>query len=86
MGIKKTLNLASKLFKYDGCYLSIETNQSLERMAYRDLKPKQLLQLHTLGELKAAGYQPKSIKQELRDNLIAVSYTHLDVYKRQALG
>ncbi|HAO48034.1 MAG TPA: magnesium chelatase, partial [Runella sp.] len=39
-------------------------------MAYRDLKPKQLLQLHTLGELKAAGYQPKSIKQELRDNLI----------------
>jgi len=68
--ILKTLNLASKLFKYDGCYLSIETNQSLERMAYRDLKPKQLLQLHTLGELKAAGYQPKSIKQELRDNLI----------------
>ena len=39
-------------------------------MAYHDLKPKQLLQLHTLGELKAAGYQPKSIKQELRDNLI----------------
>ncbi|MFN3380729.1 MAG: sigma 54-interacting transcriptional regulator [Runella zeae] len=39
-------------------------------MAYRDLKSKQLLQIHTLGELKAAGYQPKSIKQELRDNLI----------------
>lgn len=39
-------------------------------MAYRDLKSKQLLQIHTLGELKAAGYQSKSIKQELRDNLI----------------
>lgn len=41
-----------------------------DNMAYRDLKPKQLLQIHTLGELKAAGYQSKSIKQELRDNLI----------------
>ncbi len=39
-------------------------------MAYRDLKPKQLLHIHTLGELRAAGYQSKSIKQELRDNLI----------------
>ena len=26
--------------------------------------------ISTLGELKASGYQPKSIKQELRDNLI----------------
>ena len=25
----------------------------------------------TLGELKKQGYQPKSIKQELRDNLIS---------------
>ncbi|TAG55155.1 MAG: magnesium chelatase, partial [Runella slithyformis] len=39
-------------------------------MAYRDLKSKQLLQIKTLGELKAAGYQPRTIKQELRDNLI----------------
>lgn len=39
-------------------------------MSYYDLKPKHLLQIHTLAELKAAGYQPKSIKQELRDNLI----------------
>jgi magnesium chelatase subunit I len=39
-------------------------------MSYRDLKPKQLLQISTLAELKAAGYQAKSIKQELRDNLI----------------
>ena len=28
--------------------------------------------IHTLGALKAAGYTPKSIKNELRDNLIAV--------------
>ncbi len=27
--------------------------------------------IHTLGALKAAGYQPKSIKEELRSNLIA---------------
>ncbi|MEY3982828.1 MAG: hypothetical protein RL160_385, partial [Bacteroidota bacterium] len=27
--------------------------------------------IHTLGALKAAGYQPKSIKEELRGNLIA---------------
>ena len=29
-----------------------------------------MLNIKTLGELKASGYQPKSIKQELRDNLI----------------
>ena len=39
-------------------------------MAYRDLKSKELLQINTLGELKAAGYVSKTIKQELRDNLI----------------
>jgi magnesium chelatase subunit I len=26
--------------------------------------------IHTLGELKATGYKSKSVKQELRDNLI----------------
>ena len=26
--------------------------------------------IHTLGELKAAGYQTKSVKDELRDNLV----------------
>jgi magnesium chelatase subunit I len=35
-----------------------------------NLKSKQLLQIQTLGQLRAAGYVPKSIKQELRDNLI----------------
>jgi magnesium chelatase subunit I len=29
-------------------------------------------QIQTLGELKASGYQPKSIKQELRDNLVRI--------------
>ncbi|AQG79894.1 magnesium chelatase [Spirosoma montaniterrae] len=39
-------------------------------MNYRSLKPSRLLTINTLGELKAAGYEPRSIKQELRDNLI----------------
>lgn len=39
-------------------------------MKYKDIPAKQLLQIKTLGELKATGYQPRSIKQELRDNLI----------------
>ncbi|MFC5409843.1 magnesium chelatase [Larkinella bovis] len=39
-------------------------------MSYSSLKSKELLKIKTLGELKAAGYKPKSIKQELRDNLI----------------
>ncbi|GAB3254646.1 magnesium chelatase [Larkinella harenae] len=39
-------------------------------MSYSSLKSKELIKIKTLGELKAAGYKPKSIKQELRDNLI----------------
>lgn len=39
-------------------------------MDYQKLTPKELTQIKTLGQLKAAGYQPKSIKEELRDNLI----------------
>ena len=35
------------------------------------MNSEQLLQIKTLGELKAIGYQNKSIKEELRDNLIA---------------
>ena len=30
-----------------------------------------LLQIRTLGELKKSGYQPRSVKDELRQNLIA---------------
>ncbi len=39
-------------------------------MKYTEIPKEALLKIKTLGELKAAGYQPKSIKQELRDNLI----------------
>ncbi len=39
-------------------------------MSYHNLKAKELLAIKTLGELKAAGYQPRAIKQELRENLI----------------
>lgn len=37
---------------------------------YAKLTSDQLLNIKTLGELKATGYQPQSIKQELRNNLI----------------
>lgn len=40
-------------------------------MEYNKLTAKELLKIKTLGELKAAGYQPKSIKEELRQNLIS---------------
>src|SRR5215217_6815896 len=40
-------------------------------MNYLQLTSSELLGIHTLGELKRAGYQSRSIKQELRDNLIA---------------
>lgn len=39
-------------------------------MQYYEIPPDKLLNIHTLGELKATGYQTKSVKQELRDNLI----------------
>lgn len=39
-------------------------------MSYKQLSSAQLLSIKTLGELKQAGYQPLSIKEELRENLI----------------
>ncbi|PZX58150.1 P-loop NTPase family protein [Algoriphagus chordae] len=39
-------------------------------MDYQKLTPQELRQIKTLGQLKAAGYQSKTIKEELRDNLI----------------
>lgn len=39
-------------------------------MKYQDISPDKLLKIHTLGELKASGYHPRSIKEELRANLI----------------
>ena len=39
-------------------------------MNYSEIPSHQLMHIHTLSELKASGYQPRSVKQELRDNLI----------------
>lgn len=39
-------------------------------MNYYDIPVEKLQQIKTLGELKATGYQPKAVKEELRDNLI----------------
>lgn len=39
-------------------------------MNYRDIPAEKLHQIKTLGQLKAAGYEPESVKQELRRNLI----------------
>jgi len=40
-------------------------------MNYRDIPSEKLLQIKTLGELRAAGYEPRSVKEELRENLMA---------------
>lgn len=40
-------------------------------MNYQDIPVEKLTKINTLGELRASGYQPRSIKEELRDNLIA---------------
>lgn len=39
-------------------------------MKYKDIPAQQVIKIKTIGELKASGYEPKSIRQELRDNLI----------------
>ncbi len=39
-------------------------------MDYKKLTAYELVQIKTLGQLRASGYQSKSIKEELRDNLI----------------
>lgn len=39
-------------------------------MDYQKMTSKDLLRIKNLGQLKASGYTPKSIKEELRDNLI----------------
>ncbi|MGB3181407.1 MAG: magnesium chelatase [Cyclobacteriaceae bacterium] len=37
---------------------------------YNDLNADELRRINSLGQLKATGYEPRSIKKELRDNLI----------------
>lgn len=49
-------------------------------MSYSQLKTNDLLAIRTLGQLKAAGYQPKSIKDELRENLIRKIQAKEDVF------
>jgi magnesium chelatase subunit I len=44
-------------------------------MNYQDIPANKLIQIHTLAELKATGYQPIGIKDELRRNLI-ISLKH----------
>ncbi|MDQ3289865.1 MAG: magnesium chelatase, partial [Bacteroidota bacterium] len=39
-------------------------------MNYKNITPQDLQKITTLGQLKATGYEPRSVKQELRDNLI----------------
>lgn len=39
-------------------------------MNYKDIPAANLLKIKTLGQLKAIGYESRSVKQELRDNLI----------------
>lgn len=39
-------------------------------MNYNDIPAEKLHHIRTLGQLKAAGYEPKLVRQELRDNLI----------------
>lgn len=49
-------------------------------MSYQNLKATELKAIKTLGALKAAGYQSRSIKQELRDNLIEKLKRKEDVF------
>ncbi|MDX5436607.1 MAG: sigma 54-interacting transcriptional regulator [Pontibacter sp.] len=39
-------------------------------MNYKDIPAENLLKIKTLGQLKTAGYEPQSVRQELRHNLI----------------
>ena len=49
-------------------------------MSFPQLKTNDLLAIRTLGQLKAAGYQPKSIKDEMRENLIKKIQAKEDVF------
>ena len=37
---------------------------------YRMMTEKDIQEIKTFGQLKAAGYTPKTVKEELRENLI----------------
>ncbi len=50
-------------------------------MDYQNIKTEDLLKIKTLGQLKAAGYEPKSIKEELRENLIKKIQANENVFE-----
>ena len=50
-------------------------------MEYNKLTSKDLLNIHTLGDLLASGYQSRSIKDELRQNLIRKIQNKEDVFE-----
>lgn len=50
-------------------------------MGYSQLSTSELLSINTLGDLQEAGYQPKSIKDEMRDNLISSIKARNSVFK-----
>ncbi|MBB6610993.1 sigma 54-interacting transcriptional regulator [Pontibacter sp. Tf4] len=49
-------------------------------MEYKDIPADKLLHIKTLGQLKATGYEPQSVKQELRQNLIKKLQNKEDVF------
>lgn len=50
-------------------------------MAFTDLSSKQKLEITTLGQLKSAGYEPTSLKDELRNNLIEKLKSKEEIFK-----
>lgn len=50
-------------------------------MNYESLATDQKLAIKTLGQLKASGYQPRSIKEELRANLIATKRKGTNIFE-----
>lgn len=50
-------------------------------MNYKELSPEQKLKISTLGELKSVGYQPMSIKEELRANLIRTKKAGEEIFE-----
>jgi magnesium chelatase subunit I len=49
-------------------------------MKYKDISGSNLLKIKTLGQLKAVGYESRSVKQELRDNLVDKLRNKEDVF------
>jgi magnesium chelatase subunit I len=59
----------------------LRITKEIEQGNYVNKRMKNLTQIRTFGELKAAGYKSKSIKLELRDNLIKALKRGDEVFK-----